>query len=181
MSQPAHGQTSFRERLVFDADLGELRDGDARYLLMRHDSLMGMFARLPSIVRRQALAALGDAVAAAGGRSVARYMAASPCRSDDLLRTIEATALELGWGRWTFAHSHARALRLDVVNSPFAMGAGPSEEPVCAPIAGMLRAVASLVLAAPAAVEETACAAAGGGACRFRARVAAGTDQSSGG
>jgi predicted hydrocarbon binding protein len=142
---------------------------------------MGMFARLPPTIRRQALAALGDAVAAAGGRSAARYMALGPGSHDDLLRTIEATASQLGWGRWTFARSHARALRLDVVNSPFAMGAGPSDEPVCAPIAGMLRAVASLIFAAPAAVEETACAAAGESACRFRAWVAAGAEEFGGG
>jgi predicted hydrocarbon binding protein len=181
MTQPADRFPSFRERLVFDADRGELRDGDARYLLMRHDSLTGMFARLPETARRQALAALGDAVAAAGGRSAGSYMAASPHRSNDLLRMIEATASQLGWGRWTFVHSHARALGLHVVNSPFAVGAGPCEEPACVPIAGMLRAVASLVFSAPAAAEETACAAAGRDACRFRAWVAAGADQPSGG
>ncbi len=181
MSQSVDRHLGFRERLVFDAGLGELRDGDARYLLIRHDSLMGMFARMPAATRRQALLALGDAVAAAGLRSAQRYRAAGSGNCEDLLGTIEAIAAQLGWGRWSFAPSQARTLRLDVVNSPFAAGAGASPEPVCAPIAGMLRAVASLVFAAPAAVEETSCAATGSDACRFRARAVAGVDRSSGG
>ena len=40
-----------------DAALGELSEGDARYLLIRHDSLMGLFQRLPEPSRSGALGA----------------------------------------------------------------------------------------------------------------------------
>ena len=59
----------FADRLVRDAERGEWRDGETRYLLLRQDSLMGMFRRLAPSARDEALAALAAAVAEAGGRS----------------------------------------------------------------------------------------------------------------
>jgi predicted hydrocarbon binding protein len=40
---------------------------------------------------------------------------------------------------------------------------------VCAPIAGMLQAIAGMVLGAPCEARETACRARGAGRCRFEA------------
>ncbi len=153
-----------------DAARGELSEGGARYLLVRADSLMGTFRRLPRPARRVALAAFADSVAEHGGRSAERY--GSEAGRKALLRRIEAAARELGWGAWKFDRRGA-SIRLSVRNSPFAAGYGPSAAPVCAPIVGMLRAVATRVLARPMSAQELECAAAGGGVCRFCARVEA--------
>ena len=149
-----------------DAALGELRDGDIRYLLVRHDSLMGLFTRLHEPARNQALAALADSVAEHGGRSAARYRAEDP---EKLLVTIAAKASQLGWGRWTFERK-GDSIELTVENSPFAQGHGPSAGPVCAAITGMLRATAALVLGGQVHAEEFSCAATGAATCVFRAQ-----------
>jgi predicted hydrocarbon binding protein len=148
-----------------DAARGEWRDGDARYLVIRNDSLMGLFRRLEEPARGAALRAFAESLAEHGGRSAAGYRAED---EEGFLGRVTAMAARLGWGRWVFSRD-AGALRLVVENSPFADGFGSSAVPVCAPIAGMLQAVASLALGAPAAVEETRCAATGAADCAFRA------------
>lgn len=160
----------FADRLVRDAERGEWRDGDTRYLLLRHDSLMGMFRRLAPQARAEALAAFSAAVADAGGRSAARYRATTPGGSAVLLEVFAETAAQLGWGVWTFAQPADGELCLDVVNSPFAQAFGPSREPVCAAIAGMAEVIAATIHGRPAVADETRCVAAGAESCRFVAR-----------
>ncbi len=162
MSAPA----SFRERLTFDERHGEWRDGDARYLMIRHDSLMGMFNLLPAATRQAALAAFAESVAKHGHRSAEKYRLHAPA-PDLLLQVTADTAAQLGWGRWRFDRTADNELRLDVLNSPFAAGHGPTQETVCAAITGMLRALAGLVFKSPADAEEISCAAAGSDLCRF--------------
>jgi len=148
---------------------GELSEGDARYLLIRGDSLMGLFRRLPAPACEAALEAFAASVAEHGGRSAARYCAGDRER---LLATVASKAGELGWGTWTLDRD-GDELRLVVVNSPFAQGYGNANHPVCAPIAGMLQSVAALVFGARAVAGESACAAQGAMQCRFSARLAA--------
>jgi predicted hydrocarbon binding protein len=152
--------------LKHDAARGELSEGAARYLLIRHDSLMGLFQRLAEPARSEALAAFAASVAEHGGRSAESYRADNPSR---LLPKLAEKASELGWGNWSFA-LEGESIVLTVHNSPFAQGFGNSSHPVCAPIAGMLQAVASMLSGEAAAASETSCAAMGGGdACVFRA------------
>ncbi len=120
MTMASSSPPCFADRLVRDVERGEWRDGETRYLLLRHDSLMGMFRRLAPRVRGEALAALAAAVTEAGGRSAARYRATTPGGSAALLEVIAETAAQLGWGVWTFAQPADGELCLDVVNSPFA-------------------------------------------------------------
>lgn len=148
-----------------DAARGEWRDGEARYLVIRNDSLMGLFQRLEEPARGAALHAFAESLAEHGGRSAKSYRAED---AEAFLSRVTAMAARLGWGRWVFAREDD-ALRLVVENSPFAAGYGSAAAPVCAPIAGMLQAIASLALGAPAVVEETRCAAAGAAECAFRA------------
>ncbi|TAK45696.1 MAG: hypothetical protein EPO27_09645 [Betaproteobacteria bacterium] len=148
-----------------DAARGEWSEGEARYLVIRNDSLMGLFQRLEEPARSAALRAFAESVAEHGGRSAASYRAED---AEAFLARVSAMAARLGWGRWLLARE-ANALRLVVANSPFAAGYGSAAAPVCAPIAGMLQAVASLALGAPATAEETRCAATGADDCAFRA------------
>lgn len=169
----AHAAPRLADRLVRDAQRGEWRDGETRYLLLRTDSLMGLFHRLAPASRADALVALAAAVAEAGGRSAARYRQTAPADPSALLETIAAAAADLGWGVWTFARASADELHLEVVNSPFAQGFGASSTPVCSAIAGMAGAVATMVLGRPASAEEIECAATGAQSCRFIARAEA--------
>lgn len=151
-----------------DSARGELHEGDARYLLLRTDSLMGMFLRLAEPARSDAMCALAESVAEHGGRSAERYHRENP---EGLLEGVASKASQLGWGVWRFSRGVSGELHLEVQNSPFAHGHGPSATPVCAAIAGMLRAVAERVFGTAVSAHEHACAAMGSDACRFRARV----------
>jgi predicted hydrocarbon binding protein len=164
--------TTFRDRLRFDAERGEYRDGDIRYMMIRPDALMGMIAELPEATRPIALEAFARSIRRAGGRSARSYQAAGSADAADLLHVIEQTAPQLGWGRWRLARS-ADTVTLTVENSPFVAGSGPSPHPVCAPIRGMLAAVGEIVLDEPVAVTETTCAAMGAPCCSFTVSRAA--------
>lgn len=144
-------------------------DAMIRYLTLRADTLMGMFRRLPEPLRSQALAALASSSAEHGGDSARRYLESSAGDAAGLLAKVEQTAAELGWGSWRFGARGATRLTLEVANSPFAAGYGASGDPVCAPIRGMLEAVAGIVLAGACEVRELQCGACGAAACRFEA------------
>jgi uncharacterized protein len=159
----------FRDRLHFDAEAGAYLDRDIRYMLIRPDALMGLFARLSEPARAEAFAAIADSITERGRHSAQSYVA--PDEIDRLLHVIEASAPELGWGIWSFDHVDADTIRLEVRNSPFAHAAGDLPPPVCFPIVGMLRAVGTMVLGEGVAVMEDACAAGGGAeVCRFAIR-----------
>jgi uncharacterized protein len=159
---------SLRERLVADAAAGRIDDGPRRYLMMRPDVLMGMLRRLEPEARENALQAFADSVAEHGGDSIDAYFRAAGQDVDALLEATAGAAADLGWGVWRFERARG-ALALQVADSPFAAGFGPAPAPVCAPINGMLRAVARVVLGPDAGARETRCAASGHGRCEFEA------------
>ena len=158
--------TPLEQRLVFDLEAGEVRDGERRYLLMRPDVLMGALERLDAEARVRVLEAFADSAAEYGGKSVHDYLAEPGATIEGLPEIIRVAAAALGWGRWDF-ESVPGSVRLTVHNSPFAAGFGPCAHPVCAPISGVLRSVVESVLQGPVFVTESACAAQGASACRF--------------
>lgn len=164
--------SDIRQRLHWDTTAGQIRDGEVRYLLIRPDTLMGMFAALAPAARAEALVALAHSTATHGAKSARRYQALGAADVAALTATIERTAPLLGWGIWRLGRDAGGGFDLEVDNSPFAASYGPgAAAPVCAPIAGMLQAVAELVGGRPAQVEETVCAALGAPSCRFRATL----------
>lgn len=160
-----------RERLAFDLERGEVRDGEVRYLLIRPDALMGIFRALEEPVRGEALAAFARSIREHGARSARKYQAMGADDGAKLLAAIEATAPQLGWGRWRFLEQGPESVRLEVTNSPFAAGFGASEAPVCAAVAGMLEAVARLAFGGRWHAAEEHCTAQGRERCRFIARA----------
>lgn len=146
-----------------------MSDGEIRYLRLRADTLMGMFRLLPAPARAQALAALARSAAEHGGDSARRYLDGAGGDAASLLATIEKTAAELGWGGWRFTAPGAGRIALEVADSPFAAGYGAAETEVCAPITGMLQAVAGLALGSACEAREIECRARGAASCRFEA------------
>ena len=165
---------SFRERLENHDTVGELRDGDVRYMMIRPDALMGMFKRLPEDERRHALKALAESLIEAGVNSSKRYQALGANTSEKLLKTIVATAGQLGWGSFDFDAEFAKQgkMSLSVANSPFVAGFGRCTHPVCAPIVGMFTSISGLVLGKRTEVQEVSCASVTGTAhCLFEAKI----------
>lgn len=145
------------ERLEISPERGELNDGVIRYLMMRPDALMGMFARLTPAARREALAALADSVAEFGGKSVAKYRESGAAEPDQLIQTMVRTSAELGWGLWEFSSSDDGEVHVKVRNSPFAHGSCEVHERACAPIEGILTAIAPVLAGDGASARETRC------------------------
>jgi predicted hydrocarbon binding protein len=162
----------FRDRLAFDAPLGEYRDGAIRYMMIRPDALMGLLHELPTELHAQVLEAFARSITRQGGRSAQSYRDAGAVDGPALVETIAKTAPQLGWGIWDLRITSA-GLDLSVTNSPFAAGFGPSPHPVCHPIIGMLTAVGRMVLGGDVQVTETSCASVTKDApCRFEVRPA---------
>ena len=158
---------SFLDRLTLDQQAGAWFDQTRRYMLIRPEALMGIFRPLPAANRAEALSALENSIFEQGTDSAQAYRAMGGT-GEALLDVIAAAAPQLGWGIWSFGPATG-VVRLSVRNSPFAVGFGPSEIPVCAAITGMLRAVAGLVLDRPAVAREVHCASMGADICRFEA------------
>ena len=160
---------ALHERLVFDVARGAVLDADRRYVLLRADVLMGIFAGLEGQARDAALAAFARSVAEHGAASVRAYRDA--VGADALPQAMQDAAASLGWGRWRLdaarSHGESPTLALAVENSPFAAAAPPGSARACHAIAGMLEAVAGALWQQPADARETHCAAQGGATCSF--------------
>jgi predicted hydrocarbon binding protein len=128
------------ERLKFDTAEGQVLDANRRYVLMRADVLMGMFAFLPQQASREALAALARSVETHGSDSVRAYADPADPASLQLFETVARGASSLGWGVWKFDVGQ-ESCRLTVRNSPFAHAFRRMGAPACAPIVGMMQAV----------------------------------------
>lgn len=149
---------AIHERLRFDTAQGEVLDDDRRYVLLRADVLMGLFARLSAEDRAKALGAFGDSAFEHGSHSVRAYARSLPDDGSALFRAVGEGAASLGWGAWRY-ESQDGVSRLRVRNSPFAKFAPASETPCCAPIAGIFRALCEQSWACAVTVEELQCAA----------------------
>jgi hypothetical protein len=169
---PENPSGALRERLAWSA-AGAIHDGPRRYLMMRPDVLMGALRRLPEPARAQALAAFAGSVADHGIDSIRAYFRQVGEDPSALLASTVKAAADLGWGAWTFEPRGRGRLALGVEGSPFAAGFGASDHPVCAPVAGMLQAVAAVATGIDGEAVETACVACGAPRCEFEARWAA--------
>tara|TARA_E500000331_G_scaffold111589_1_gene108733 strand:- start:76 stop:570 length:495 start_codon:yes stop_codon:yes gene_type:complete len=159
---------SLRDRLEWDSANGAIHDREIPYLLIRPDSLMGIFGFLQEAERAAAFEAFARSIAYYGKGSAESYQALGGAQADILMATIAETAPQLGWGVWSLIRIDG-GLSLTVRNSPFAAGFGESDTPVCAPIRGMLEAVASLVLGVAVSVQEMGCVSCGADICTFEA------------
>ena len=152
---------------------GALFLGTHRYMLIRPDAFMGLFARLPSDERITAFGAIAASVRENGAKSAASYAGMGMEQAEKLTQIIMETAPQLGWGQWELSYD-VNGLELNVHNSPFVAGFGLSDHPVCAPICGMLEAVCTQIFGKSGTAVETRCASQIGerqraaAACHFR-------------
>lgn len=161
--------STFWDRIRIDESAGTIVDDDRRYLLMRPDVLMGMLHELPAELRGTVLAALATSARKNGGKSVAAYL--ESVGPERLQQSVIDGAAAFGWGHWRIAQRNG-CTELEVENSPFAAGYGPSALPVCAPVNGIFHSLAHALMGSAVQVTETRCAAQGNTHCHFIARPA---------
>ena len=156
---------SLRERLTWNPAQGRVCDGPRRYLLTRPDVLMGAVLAMAPPARRSFVSALAASTRDHGADSLRAYEQMVQGDRQALIDATAAAAADLGWGCWSIRFQDG-SLQLEVLDSPFAAGwlaasdGRTSDEPVCAPIRGMLQALAEVVLEGPVEVQEANCAAA---------------------
>ena len=142
---------------------GRLTMHGARCLLIRPETLAALQKSVEALIASRASECLAAGGRAGGARAVAAAQEDAPARVARLLRT----GGEIGWGDFALERLTPSALVVTVRNSPFAEAYGVADHPVCHLTRGVLEALAASVLARPAPVVETACAATGAPACRF--------------
>jgi hypothetical protein len=132
---------------------------------MRPDVLMGAVLAMAPLARRSFVSALAASTRDHGADSLRAYAQMVQGDRQALIDATAAAAADLGWGCWSIRFQDG-SLQLEVLDSPFAAGwlaasdGRTSDEPVCAPIRGMLQALAEVVLEGPVEVQEANCAAA---------------------
>lgn len=161
--------STFWDRIRIDESAGTIVDDDRRYLLMRPDVLMGMLRELPAGLHGTVLSALAASAHRNGGKSVTAYL--ESVGPERLQQSVIDGAAAFGWGRWRITERDGNT-ELEVENSPFAAGYGPSALPVCAPVNGIFHSLACALTGGDVHVTETRCAAQGGTHCHFIARPA---------
>jgi len=161
---------SLRQRLAWDPAQGRVCDGARRYLLMRPDVLMGAVVGMPVVFRQSFFAGWAQSTRDHGADSLRAYAEMVQGDHQALMQATAAAAADLGWGRWSLTLEDS-TLHLQVQDSPFVAGwaaasvGKPADEPVCAPIRGMLQALAEAVLRSAVEVQETHCQAVRPDAC----------------
>ncbi|HUN74905.1 MAG TPA: V4R domain-containing protein [Steroidobacteraceae bacterium] len=146
---------------------GEITEDGIRYVLMRPDVLMGVAHELEHVSTQRFLEALERSAFRHVQSSFSRYQAKQPLSGTDFVASTCQAAERLGWGVWSTGRELSKSLIVEVRNSPFAAGFGVSQIPVCAAIAGILRAVALTAYGVDGPVIELACASQGAPTCRF--------------
>jgi uncharacterized protein len=168
-------RSRLRERLQHDAAQGSWSDGPRRYLVLRPDSLMGALRLLDAATRDIVFDALAQSLQRHGGDSLRVYAEQSNGDSQALIAATVDAACDLGWGQWQIQRTDG-VLDAVIHHSPFVAGwvaaageVGEHAPAVCAPIRGMLAALAQALGDPAPAVQELSCATQGHGPCRFRA------------
>lgn len=156
-------QSSF----ISDGSKGEIYDGEIRYLLIRPDVLMGLLKNLHPDSRSIALQVFEQSAFENGMASMLEYKSLDFASTADALDHFCHKGATLGWGRWNHSADETGNPIFTVTNSPFAEGYGPCNHPVCAPIAGIIRASISVYFGRDCSVKETSCAAQEGNCCIF--------------
>ena len=134
---------------------------------MRPDVLMGLLRNLGESNRMEALKAFETSAFSNGKASLLHYKTFDLGGPEKALDFLCITASKLGWGTWSHSTDKNGNPVFFVNNSPFAAGYGKSEQPVCAPAIGILRAAIEVFLARDAVVVESDCASQGAACCRF--------------
>ena len=137
------------------------------YVLIRPETLVALQKAVEAALGARA----ADCLVAGGLAGGAKATASLDIPKDERVRRLLEAGREIGWGDFALERLTPTELIVSVGDSPFARVYGRAGAPVCHLTRGVLQALASTVLEAPVAVEETACAAVGAERCRFETRA----------
>ncbi len=153
----------------YDPERGSLALQSARFVLMPPALLMEIQKNLEGEHGREAAAFFIEAGVGEGTALAGRFRDIFGYPAGQVLSSVAFMLSESGWGHFTveMMNLEGRELVFKVVESPFAEVYGPSIQPVCHIVLGLLRGVALAIFDAETTGMEVQCAAKGDTCCRF--------------
>jgi predicted hydrocarbon binding protein len=157
------------DSLEYDPTRGSLALQSARYVLMPPTLLMEIQKNLESEHGRGAAAFFIEAGQGEGAALAGRFRDVFGYPPDQVLGSVAFLLTESGWGTFTveMMNFEGRELVFKVEESPFPEVYGPSIQPVCHLVQGLLQGVALAVFDVETTGMEVQCAAKGDTCCRF--------------
>jgi predicted hydrocarbon binding protein len=155
--------------LGYDAERGALSLSNARYVMLSPSLFVELQKNVEQYLPQQVAEIMTSTAEGDGAFLASRYRDVFGYPPDQVLTAVSYMLSESGWGAMSveMAHFEGEELVFKVLDSPFAEVYGPSTQPVCYTILGVLRGVAMTLFDKPAGGAEVQCAAKGDSCCRF--------------
>jgi predicted hydrocarbon binding protein len=157
------------DSLEYDPERGSLSLQSARYVLMPPTLLMEIQKNLEGAHGREAADFLIEAGVGEGAALAGRFRDVFGYPPDQVLGAVVFMLSQSGWGTFAveMANMEGRELVFKVLESPFAEVYGPSIQPVCHMVQGILRGIALAIFDVETTGMEVQCTAKGDSCCRF--------------
>ena len=157
------------DSLTYDPETGTLSLQSARYVLMPPALLVEIQKSLEESMGREVAEIFSQSAALEGSALASRFRDVFGYPPEQVVATVAFVLTESGFGSVTceMMNLEGRELVFKILECPFADCYGPSTQPVCHAVLGLLRGVAMTVFESEASGMEVQCAAKGDTCCRF--------------
>jgi predicted hydrocarbon binding protein len=157
------------KEIQFVPEKGGLFYKEVRYLLNRPETLIAFQKGIENELGDRASNLLFQSGFQGGSLSSKRYREVFKLSDEETIRFMTEMGPQIGWGRFELEAFDPRRKRLTikVSSSPFAEAYGPSSNPVCHFIRGVLAGMASVIYGREVEARESSCLAKGDAFCLF--------------
>ncbi len=160
------------KEIQFNPEKGALFYKEVRYLLLRPETLAAFQKALEKEMGEKASEVLYQSGFQGGMLSSKRFREVFGLSDEEIIHFMVEMGCQIGWGRFELERfdGNQKVLSVKVYHSPFAESYGPSSEPICHMIRGVLGGMGSLVFGKEIQSKEVSCLARGDDYCRFDIR-----------
>ncbi len=155
------------ENLHFDSENGILSFKGIRYILIRPETIVQFQKEVEMVMGDRTSFAMSKGGYEGGSLSTKRYKEEFELSNEAVVHYMCNMGSQLGWGAFKVVELSESRFVVDVRNSAFAEKYGPSENPVCHMIEGVVAGLGRTVLGSDIKSTEQKCAAKGDEVCRF--------------
>jgi predicted hydrocarbon binding protein len=157
------------DSLNFDADTGTLSLQSARYVLMPPALLVEIQKSLENSLGHEVAEVFSQSASIEGAALASRFRDVFGYPPEQVISTVAFVLTESGFGlvACEMMNLEGRELVFKILECPFADAYGPSTQPVCHAVLGVLRGVAMTIFESETSGLEVQCAAKGDTCCRF--------------
>ena len=155
--------------LSYEAERGALSLSNARYVLLSPVIFVEIQKSVEGYLPQEAAQIMTSSAEGDGAFLASRYRDVFSYPDEQVLTAVSYMLSESGWGATSLemANFEGQELVFKVLDSPFAESYGPSTQPVCFTLLGVLRGVGMTLFDKEVDGMEVQCAAKGDNCCRF--------------